>query len=183
MKNISRISHSRGRFRRSRSASIVAGLVSLLMLAVFVPPASADEKVESGHVYRSDGPCTWGRAELSHGNGGGRSEASVAQDDVLDTPWGSYSCDWKWADQGPYRMKVAYDLYKWSSSTASWNVCRYTNWYYNPERMHKYEIYSLFGNWPDCGKGYYMTVSWSYTLNGGDWNGGWLATEYHWLPA
>lgn len=155
-------------------------LLAVLMLVGLTTPASAHSQVDSGWVYVSDGPCTWARTEVSHGNGYGRTKASVAQDFMLSTPFGDYACQ-SHATQGIRRMATRYIYYKWVGTR--WSACRDSGWYYNTKRTHKFEISTTFVRVP-CGAGYYATNAGSYSANGNSWdNGGWLFSPYHHFSA
>ncbi|SDM72689.1 hypothetical protein SAMN05421869_15355 [Nonomuraea jiangxiensis] len=163
----------------SRGA-IVTAIVSLLVLALS-SPASADVIYDDGHVYAGDGPCTWARAEVSHGGGGGYTRSDVAQDYQLQTPWGSYDCRDTTPTQGAGRMALRYDWYYWNGT--EWRICGVSDWHYNPQTSHSFAIAWDFGANPLCGPGYYGTMTAAFTLNGTEWLGGPLWSGSHYLPA
>lgn len=160
-----------------------AGLPSIIatvMLLLFASPASAHYIYNAAHVYvTGDSICTWARAEISHNTTneyGGYVKSSVALDHALQTPLGTYSCKSE-RDALPGYLATAYDYYKWNGS--AWYVCRYTNFYYNSTRTHKYEIYTRWSS-PPCGRGYYGNMTYSYVKTGGAWYGGdiWSGDHY-----
>ena len=122
---------------------------------------------EGGYTYASAYDCTWNRAEISHGSGGGYSKADVRSKQkafLIDI-----DCFLPFTRPADH-LKVRYKLYKQSGS--SWNLCAHTAWNYNNTKADSMIIYTNHGTSPVCGNGSYKTVAYGYLKNGSQWKGG-----------
>ena len=122
---------------------------------------------QDGFTYTSDHDCTWNRSEMSHGNGGGYSEARVAA--KKKNEFINLTC-FNPFHRPANHLKVKYKLYKQSGS--SWNLCAHTSWTYNNYSTTELTIYTYHGASPVCGNGTYKTLSFGYLKNNNQWRGG-----------
>lgn len=170
------------RFGRSRwLLPLVFAIAAIAPATVAVQPSSADYIYTKVTTYASDTNCTGGRAEVSHGNGGGYAKADTyswyAQ---YGGPWGDVHCARNFARPVNYLI-TTYDLYKWTGS--AWGYCTgWQGWSYNNVATHQWYVWTNFGTQPPCGAGYYGTMQSGYAWNNA-WFGGGTWSGYHALPA
>ena len=141
-------------------------------------PAFAHVIYEDNHVYASGEDCSWNRAEISHGSGGGYAKSDISakiKDQITQiTCWHDFPRPAK-------HLKNRYKLYLWSGS--DWNLCGSTSWVYNSKETAKLVLKKDYGSSPPCGAGDYKTVSYGYFKNG-SWKGGSIesGSSGHTLP-
>jgi hypothetical protein len=167
----------------------------LLALAALVGASAASAHTigpAGGRVYQQDNLCVTNLMQLSHGNGGGRIDASSEIDKGLTIGVGSLGytlqCGQSRAmDPGYIAYRAIY--YVWGAYSTAWSVCQDTGWLYNGSRV-SYVSYSAdqssyYGGWhAPCGDGYYDPYWGAWAYDGG-WqpisSGAWVSPGYHWF--
>lgn len=143
------------------AASEVSDLVS--------PDAAAHYVHQRRWVYRSGALCVLGRAEISHGSGGGY--AKVTANNYERSEVTGQEC----AGTNIYSRYTTYvraQLWKYDGN--NWSLCRDSDWILG-------RSYSInYGNNAPCGKGLYGVTGYAYTWNNG-WRGGQIEAGTHWL--
>jgi hypothetical protein len=168
-----------------------AVVVVLAVVGALTEPAAAHYVYAKHTTYASDTNCTGSRAEISHGDGGGYSKA----DTYSWYRWtsligGDMDCQTNWK-RPPGHLIAALQHYKFSVYRHRWEVCRYTNWYRNGSEAWQFMLWTRHGTQPDCGAGYYATMSWGAVWNNSTWfpsdgRGVWSGDSgcgCHYLPA
>ena len=142
----------------------VLGIVVAVIAASIGGPVYAHGIYEEGHTYTSTYNCTWSRAEISHGSGGGYSKASVVSKKNRGR---LYTCKDR-LDRPIKHLRAKWTLYKKNGS--SWTYCLSSNYWYNGRTASKSENYRNHGSSPPCGIGEYMTKTEGGVLIG-TWHG------------
>jgi hypothetical protein len=168
---------------------MVVAAVVLLSLWQGADPAAAHYVYAQGYVYRTSTHCTWGRAEISHGSGGGYTKVSVGGVAAIArncVPWAAASAKVYW----PGQARVLTELWK-RQSNGSWSRCRSSGWKYNPYTIGAnslgwvptYDYAVNYGRTPPCGSGTYGVTGYMQVYQSGAWRGGKLNGGQHKLPA
>ncbi len=129
---------------------LVLGIVVALIAAAMGGPVYAHVIYEFGHTYSSHYNCTWSRAEISHGGGGGYSKAHVKS-------------EWNRSKKTCYQrltvpikhIRAKWVLYK--KNGQSWETCVRSNYWYNGRSASELKNWQNHGSSPPCGAGEYMT--------------------------
>jgi hypothetical protein len=168
--------------RTSRRVATVIAAVTMFFIAA-VGPAEAHYVYASGWVYTSETDCTKGRAEISHGYGGGYSKSDTEAAWRLIDPFTGriYYC-LGGTNRPPGYIRTHILLYRWSAAYQKWYVCRDDGLRYNSQTAQKFTRYVYWGTTTRCGNGYYGTMALHQVYQNG-WHGNWLWSGYHWLPA
>lgn len=153
-----------------------AGVLAFVLLGA--SPASAHYVYEGVFTYRSSDNCTYGRAEISHGDGNGYARTDVESETQLGTPSGVYQCALAYERPSGY-LAAKTEIYAWNGS--DWYLCAATDWHYNSTVTSAFIIESRMIGSPICGSAYYGTMGTGYVWNGA-WYGGSVWSGYHWLP-
>lgn len=179
--------------RRLALSLSIAAIVSLVIAG-----ASAGHYVYGqGYVYKDSSHCTWGRAEISHGSGGGSTKVSVAGVKVIAdrcVPWWIQAA--KFYASG--NARVRHELWK-RVANGSWSRCRttawkhstypigrnaftgiveaYSGWPYGPAWVDEID----YGRTPPCSTGTYGVTAYMQVLEGGTWRGDKLDGGQHYL--
>lgn len=157
------------------------GLVRLLFTVAlilgfslgFTLPASAHYVYSSGTIYANyeDSICATGRSEVSHGNGGGYYRVDE----------NTHNCYRIAKDMPGGNISVRAHFLKWTG--AEWAVCHDSGWVANNLTTNHWGISRNFGTSPPCGAGSYVTNGAVYIYWDNQWNGTWIWSGEHWLPA
>lgn len=135
---------------------------------------------QEGMVFVNPGAnCTYSYSEISHGHGGGYSKVKTGSKTYYE-PWGA-DCLADLNRPAGY-MRTQIDLYKFLGGS-SWGLCRRVDWVYNPSLTWIYTVETYHGSDAPCGAGTYRTEGHSYVNLNGSWDGGWLNSGNHDLPA
>ena len=159
------------------------------LLGLGAGEASAHYVYAQGYVYKSSTHCTWGRAELSHGSGGGYTKISVGGVWAANgacVNWSVSSAKFYYAGEA----RVKHELWK-RNSNGSWSLCKYTSWKYSTYPIGgssagwvpTYDHAINYGSTPPCGTGTYGVTGYMQVLEKGVWRGGKLDGGQHVLPA
>jgi hypothetical protein len=153
------------------------GILVAVVAALIGVPVYAHVVYEDGHTYWSDTNCTWSRAEISHGSGGGYSKANLKSERNYFTS----QCERR-LSRPIGHLKAQWMLYKKSGS--SWGHCRTGNWYYNGGDASALTNSRDHGTSPPCGSGEYRTKGDTGVKIGSTWYGGVLESGVigHQLP-
>jgi len=143
------------------SSKLVLGAFLAVGVALVAVPAYAHFMYEHGITSEEDEHCTWNRAEISHGSGGGYAESKVKSRRGL--------CGLSW-DRPIGHLKVKWKLLKKDGS--SWPVCHSSSNYYNGTTASQMTVGNDYGSTPHCGNGVYKTRAYGYLKNSGTWWGG-----------
>lgn len=138
----------------------VLGIVVAVIAASIGGPVYAHVVSEEGNTYTSTYNCTWNRAEISHGSGGGYSKATVVSKKNRGR---LYTCKDR-LDRPIKHLRAKWVLYRKNNS--SWIHCLSGNWWLNGTTSSKLENYRDHGSSPPCGSGEYMTKSHAQVLIG-----------------
>jgi hypothetical protein len=163
--------------KRSKRAVAAVSVVSALTLLI-QSPALAHYVAEWTDVASTGQMCVRGRAEISHGNGGGYSKGEV-QTRTADPSWAACSLrPYQYVHEHAIQLLVQ----RWDG--AQWRDCMLSGWQYRTGSVAHSSVDWNY-NIP-CGSGYYTTWSNSYAraTSSDGWHGGWAGTGgYHLLPA
>ena len=152
-----------------RNKLILALLVAVTSLAVAVP-TYAHYVYEDGLTYAGADGCTWNRAEISHGNGGGYSKSTVrAKRTVSNTP-----CMKAW-ERPSNTLRAKWALYRDNF------ICTSAGYSVNSSTMHTFNVSRYHGNVPPCGDGDYETTATGHHKINGVWQGGAIDSGTHYL--
>jgi hypothetical protein len=158
---------------------VLAGAaVLVLLMAMNMSPASAHYVYGQGYVYKSSSHCTWGRAELSHGSGGGYTKISVGGTWAVN----GACVNWNLASAKFYRAgeaRVRHELWK-RNSDGSWSLCRSSGWKYSTYPIGPnsagwpptYDHAINYGSRAPCGSGTYGVTGYMQVLEPAGWRGG-----------
>lgn len=162
---------------KKMAASVVAVVAAVMTLSQ--APAMAHYIYQWSDVATTGNMCVRGRAEISHGSGGGYSKGDV-QTRTADPQWAPCS-------ERPfayvYQHAIQLQVDHWDGQV--WQRCMISAWQYRTGSVAQSYVswnYSI-----PCGPGYYTT--WSNSVaraTADDWGfrGGWAGTAgYHLLPA
>lgn len=156
---------------------LASALLGAGIALAFASAANAHTVFERGWTYHSDVNCTWGRADINHGNHGGG--GSYAFTRSTRNSYAGY-CS-RLAEKLPGYIAVRYQRLKHTRN--GWRVCTYTGWRKNNYKTHYWSTTGdSGGSRPSCGNGFYGTMGYSYVLNG-SWYGGSVWSKGHTLPA
>ena len=153
--------------RNKLALALLAAVVTSLAFAV---PAYAHYVYEDGTTYADADGCTWNRAEISHGNGGGYSKSTVrAKRTVSNTP-----CMQTW--ERPYgNLRAKWALYRDNF------ICISVGYTVNSNTTHTLNVTRYHGNTPPCGDGDYETTATGHHKINGVWQGGSIDSGTHYL--
>ncbi|WP_156325216.1 hypothetical protein [Nonomuraea sp. SBT364] len=157
----------------------IAICMAIALVATLSSPAQAHYVYEKGEIYKSADVCVDGRAEVSHGDGGGYARAdtwSETRGFVYGVGW--VNCAVGWSRPAGY-IAARYDYLVFDLSAGVWGLCRQLDWWYG-SGSHLTVAWN-FGNRTPCGTAWYATIGWSAVRNGSTWNGGEIASGNHWL--
>jgi hypothetical protein len=166
--------------RRAFTRAAIAGVLAALLAATPALAHVVAQPPSNVYAYQVPPLCTWVRAEISHGPGGGYVMTTVKSrmDDTVEPCHRSY-------ERPAGYLIMSWHVYKWTGSqwaecVYSWNYEQNHNWYWNTSTASSW---SLTGAWFDapCGTGTYAQSGGGYVLNG-DWNGGFIWSGQHDLP-
>lgn len=153
--------HLRKKFLHNK---IFVGMLIAIGVFSTAVPVYAHYIYEDGYTYTSNNDCAWNRAEISHGSGGGYSKSDITAKVV----WLGQNCGTNFSRPLDH-LRAAYTLNFWNGS--SWELCAYTDWYYNTGDAYKLVIITDHGASTVCDEGYYQTVGYG-ELKNGTWKGG-----------
>ena len=142
----------------------VLGIVVAVIAASIGGPVYAHVVYEDGKTHTSPYNCTWTRAEISHGSGGGYSKATIRSEKNR----GRLPCKER-LSRPIKHIRAKWTLYRKSGS--SWIRCKTSNYWYNGRTASEVNNYKNHGSSPPCGSGEYMTKT-----EGGVLIGTWYGT-------
>lgn len=132
-------------------------------------PAGAHYVYEKQATYVDNIDCTYVRAEVSHGPGGGYWKTYTT------SRTGNCGADWS---RPPGHIADKIDILVWTGAQCA--LCAATDWVFNPNQTAFWSIFTS-SNVPPCGASCYGNHAWGYNWNG-SWHGGVTWSGYHWLP-
>lgn len=151
-----------------KAITFISLLLVMSSIVGAASPAGAHYVYEGRRVYSSPTLCLDGRAEISHGNGGGyvRVDARVSE----PSSYGGVCNGTVWGNR--YNVIVKAQLWKYNGRY--WELCRDTGWKYSRS------VRVSYGSRPPCGRGTYGVTGYAYVENAG-WKGGKIESGMHWL--
>ena len=157
------------------------GLIFAIGCAAIAAPAYAHYIYEAGFTYTSGYGCTWNRAEISHGNGGGYSKSDVRSKRVFTYDGYTFHCGTD-LSRPIGHLRAKWRLYKLNGS--SWQTCKSSNYSYNTSNTAHLKVDEYHGYNPPCCQGIYRTVAYGHFKSGSSWYGGSLSSGVtgHTLP-
>ena len=159
----------------------VLALLFIIGSVAIAAPVYAHYIYEDGFTYTSSYGCTWNRAEISHGNGGGYSKADVKSKKVFTYDGLTFHCGSN-LSRPIEHLRVKWRLYKLNGS--SWKSCKSSSYFYNATNAAHIKVHKYHGYNPPCGQGIYRTVAYGDFKSGSSWYGGSLSSGVtgHALP-
>lgn len=164
--------------KRLRGA-VLACVMALAAVVAFPAAAQAHYVYQQGVLATYGQYCTVGRAEVSHGSGGGYTKTDT--DSETEQIYTGVQCIQPFA-RAAGNLAAKYDYYYWRGG--EWVICRLVgDYYYNSSNAAKFVMSYNFGVRPPCGDGYYGTMSYTYVNDGTTWRGGAIWSGYQYIPA
>lgn len=162
-------------------SKLVLGLLLAFGSAMIAVPVYAHYIYEDGFTYSSSYGCTWNKAEISHGSGGGYSKSDVKSKRAVVSQYGTFYCSGNLSRPIDH-LRAKWKLYKLNGS--SWQLCTSTGYSYNPTSAAVLTVSRNHGYNPLCGQGIYRTVAFGHFKNNGSWYGGSISSGVtgHTLP-
>ncbi|MEV4225299.1 hypothetical protein [Nonomuraea sp. NPDC049725] len=163
--------------------SLVVVTTAIIGLLVTTTAAYAHYVYEKAWVYRAEYQCTQSRSEISHGDGGGFSKGDTAS---YGRTW-ILKVGWVWCGiykrQPPFEIAHQLHLIKWNASAGVGYVCKRSAWKKNQGTTSKLTTKIYYGAAPDCGSGYYGTITDSVVWHDGAWRGKGMWSGWHYQPS
>lgn len=168
-----------------------AAMLAVVLAAAWASSASAHTiGPNGGVVYQSPGLCVTDYAQLGHGNGGGKVDASILTDREVSV--GIWPLSYNIGCAQARTMTAGYITYRtiylyWGPYSTAWSVCADTGWAGNGGAAsyvgwgHDYSTFVSGGWHPRCGEGYYYAQWGAFAYDGG-WqpmtSAGWVGVGY-----
>lgn len=155
-----------------------AAILALLFSAIFSGSAALAHVIAGNHrVFENSNFCLDGRAELSHGSGGGYALSTGYS--LQDGPQFDQNCG-RGYNVVPNRLANRNVLLKWRPGQQDWAVCVNGDWNYNSSTRSNNTKTSVYRT--PCNSGYYSNSGGAYIDHGNGWRGGYVWSGSHSLP-